>query len=181
MTQTTPPTQTSPPDPDPDFSRVVVDQPIYRFRNMKMCHMMSKDLEALHAMARRIGLKPEWFQNKPGGTPHYDVAMSKRALAITYGAVVVGRREIHEIIKHFKPPPSPAKLRRMAKNRERRRRQKMEKRRREAQERLRISKCCVGNVVPWDCHCTFGPPSCSSCHLKWECEKCGALFEEKPE
>lgn len=48
--------------------------------------MWSEDLDALHAMARRIGMKLAWFQNRPG-FPHYDLVPSKRAAAIRLGAV----------------------------------------------------------------------------------------------
>ena len=69
---------------------------------MIMCHMMSKDLDALHAMADKIGIKRQWFQNKPGGTPHYDICKSKRKLAVQNGAIECGREKIVEIIRHFR-------------------------------------------------------------------------------
>jgi hypothetical protein len=51
------------------------------------------DLAELHEMARRIGLKPAWFQDKPWPRAHYDVTDSKRAEAIAAGAVAIGFRE----------------------------------------------------------------------------------------
>ena len=83
-------------------SPVVVDDAVYPFGRLMMCHMMSKDLEALHAMADRIGIARKWFQNKKGRTPHYDICKSKRALALVFGAVEVDRRGIYEVICHFK-------------------------------------------------------------------------------
>ena len=53
------------------------------------------DIEALHAMARRLDLKPEWFQAKPKH-PHYDLTPSKRAAAIKLGAVPVSSRVLLE-------------------------------------------------------------------------------------
>lgn len=52
------------------------------------CHMWVNpgDEEALHAMARKIGMKREWFQAKPG-FPHYDLIPTKRAKAVAAGAV----------------------------------------------------------------------------------------------
>ena len=49
------------------------------------CHMWSEDLDALHAMAAKIGLKREWFQDK-GRFPHYDLTPNKRAAAVRAGA-----------------------------------------------------------------------------------------------
>lgn len=47
--------------------------------------------EELHAMAKRIGLKREWFQaDRDGG--HYDLTKAKRAQAVRLGALQVGRR-----------------------------------------------------------------------------------------
>ncbi len=50
------------------------------------CHMWSDDPEALHAMAERIGMRREWFQDKPG-FPHYDLLPPLREKAIAMGAV----------------------------------------------------------------------------------------------
>ncbi|MCX7934071.1 MAG: DUF4031 domain-containing protein [Planctomycetota bacterium] len=50
------------------------------------CHMWSDDLEALHLMAARIGLRREWFQNR-AGFPHYDLLPPRRAAALRLGAV----------------------------------------------------------------------------------------------
>jgi hypothetical protein len=57
------------------------------------CHMISdqSDVE-LHDMARRIGLRREWFQNV--GTPHYDLRPSKREQALKAGAQEISDREL---------------------------------------------------------------------------------------
>jgi len=58
------------------------------------CHMATDgDLSELHAMARRLGLKQSWFQDKPV-TPHYDLTPTKRALAIKFGAQAVSTIEL---------------------------------------------------------------------------------------
>ena len=59
-------------------------------------HMIADTLEELHEMADKIGLKREWFQDKPG-FPHYDVQHRKRAQAIELGAQSVTMREIVQI------------------------------------------------------------------------------------
>ena len=64
-----------------------------RFGRMRMCHMIADTDEELHAMADRIGVARRWFQHP--GTPrrHYDIALSKRALAIAAGAVEISMRQ----------------------------------------------------------------------------------------
>ena len=61
---------------------VHVDSPRWRLGRMIMCHMMSDDLEELHAMAERIGVARRHFQGD-----HYDICKAKRALAVKHGAV----------------------------------------------------------------------------------------------
>lgn len=57
---------------------------------MKMCHMIADTLPELHNMARRIGMRREWFQ--PKSFPHYDVAKGRRLLAIRLGTIECDRR-----------------------------------------------------------------------------------------
>ncbi len=60
----------------------------------RWCHMATDGpIEELHAMAERIGLKREWFQD-PNRFPHYDLVVSRRALAVKAGAVEVSGREL---------------------------------------------------------------------------------------
>lgn len=59
------------------------------FRGMRMSHMIADTTEELHAMASAIGLPRVHFQGD-----HYDVAMSKRKLAIDKGAVALTMREL---------------------------------------------------------------------------------------
>lgn len=68
------------------------DNAPYCFRNKPSCHMYADDLEELHKMAIKIGLKKEWFQNHPH-LKHYDLTPSKRELAIKHGAISHDRRE----------------------------------------------------------------------------------------
>lgn len=77
---------------------VFVDQSIYRYRRMIMCHMMADSLGELHAMADRIGVDRRHFQGD-GKYPHYDICKSKRQQATFVGAVEVTAKEM---IKHFR-------------------------------------------------------------------------------
>ena len=64
---------------------VYVDDYRGRLGRMIMCHMMADTVEELHEFAEKLGMKREWFQN--GSAPHYDVSLTRRALAIKLGAV----------------------------------------------------------------------------------------------
>ncbi len=72
---------------------VYVDEPIWPFGRMMMCHMIADNLDALNSMADRIGVERRWFQDKPGH-PHYDICKSKRALAVKLGAVEIESTEL---------------------------------------------------------------------------------------
>ncbi|MBP2232527.1 hypothetical protein J2847_005856 [Azospirillum agricola] len=80
---------------------VYVDKQRNRYRGMVMCHMLADTLEELHAMADRIGMRREWFQGD-ASTPHYDVCLTRRSLAIQYGAVEIGRRETVALIRRLR-------------------------------------------------------------------------------
>ncbi len=67
--------------------------PMGNYRGMKMSHMIGDTDEELHAMADRIGVQRKWFQGD-----HYDIAISKRALAVSFGAVEVTMRELGHIL-----------------------------------------------------------------------------------
>lgn len=73
---------------------VYVDDMRASYGRMKMCHMMADTTEELLAMVDRIGVRRRWIQN--AGTPreHFDIALSKRELAVMHGAVEVTRREL---------------------------------------------------------------------------------------
>lgn len=43
-----------------------------------------------------------WFQNKSGGTPHYDLTPGKRALAIKNGAVALEWGAFQEKLKELR-------------------------------------------------------------------------------
>lgn len=79
---------------------VYVDSERNRFGRMIMCHMFADSLAELHAMAKAIGMERDWFQ--PLSFPHYDVSLSRRAVAVANGAVEVDRRTGCEIRKRVR-------------------------------------------------------------------------------
>jgi hypothetical protein len=79
---------------------VYVDDVEHTFGNMKMCHLWADTLEELLAMVDRIGVQRKWIQGHPtlsfgkhkqASWVHFDIAKSKKALAIQYGAILTDR------------------------------------------------------------------------------------------
>lgn len=74
---------------------VYVGKNEYAYGRMIMSHMSSPDLEELHEMADRLGLKRKWFQNdSKNWHPHYDVSKGFKQRAIEYGAKLVPDKEL---------------------------------------------------------------------------------------
>jgi hypothetical protein len=78
---------------------VYVDTMRAKFGRMVMCHMWADTREELFAMADKIGVSRRWFQRPASaGVPgmdasweHFDISMSKRALAVKAGAIATDR------------------------------------------------------------------------------------------
>lgn len=80
---------------------VYVDTAEHRYGRIIMCHMLADTPAQLHAMADTIGVARRWYQGQ-ASTPHYDIAKSKRALAIAAGAVEVNREKLVGIIRQIR-------------------------------------------------------------------------------
>lgn len=52
-------------------------------------HMMADTLEELHTIARRLAVRPAWFQGD-----HYDIRPSVRELALSMGAIEADSRTL---------------------------------------------------------------------------------------
>jgi Protein of unknown function (DUF4031) len=79
---------------------VYVDNPIWPYRGMLMCHMVADTPEELHAMADRIGMQRKWFQSfAKAKRPHYDISEPKRKLAVRFGAIEVDAGHLVEICR----------------------------------------------------------------------------------
>lgn len=79
---------------------VYVDDVRHRYGNMVMCHLWADTLDELLAMVDRIGVQRKWIQGHPelslpkGRTAswvHFDIALSKKALALQHGAILTDK------------------------------------------------------------------------------------------
>lgn len=77
-----------------------VDDVRHRFGNMVMCHLWADTLDELLTMVDRIGVQRKWIQGHPtlsfgkhrnASWVHFDIALSKKAMAIAAGAVLTDR------------------------------------------------------------------------------------------
>jgi hypothetical protein len=71
------------------------------FRWKVSCHMYADTLHELHRMARAIGMKPSWFQDRPG-FPHYDLVPARRAHAVQLGAIEHTRRQMVDMARAWR-------------------------------------------------------------------------------
>ena len=72
---------------------VYVDDMRAQFGRMVMCHMIADASDELHAMARSIGVRRRWCQHEGTWKEHYDVCLSRRAMAVAAGAVEITWRD----------------------------------------------------------------------------------------
>lgn len=79
---------------------VYVDDVRHNFGNMVMCHLWADTEEELLAMVDTIGVQRKWIQGHPtlsfgkhrnASWVHFDIALSKKALAIKAGAVMTDK------------------------------------------------------------------------------------------
>jgi hypothetical protein len=83
---------------------VYVDRARNGFGRMVMCHMIADTPDELHAMADRIGVDRRWFQDATKASfPHYDIAQSKRELAIAAGAIDCDRATFVAHVRRLRP------------------------------------------------------------------------------
>lgn len=79
---------------------VYVDDMRAPFGRLIMCHMIATDDFELHQMAEVIGVARKWHQAPPKALhSHYDIALSKRRLAVEQGAVQITERQAMAMVK----------------------------------------------------------------------------------
>lgn len=79
---------------------VYVDDVQHAFGRMKMCHLWADTEEELLAMVDLIGVDRKWIQGHPtlsfgkhkeASWVHFDISLSKKALAIQNGAILTDK------------------------------------------------------------------------------------------
>ena len=78
---------------------VYVDDFRAPYGRMRMCHLLADTDQELHAMVDAIGVSRRHHQNGMSGS-HYDIASSKRLLAIAAGAVPITVRQAAMMTKN---------------------------------------------------------------------------------
>ena len=78
---------------------VYVDNMCAGFGRMVMCHMIADTDTELLGMADTIGVARRWHQHPGTHRSHFDVCLSKRALAVTAGATEITMIELGRIIR----------------------------------------------------------------------------------
>lgn len=77
---------------------VYVDDMQAPFGRMRMSHMIADTQEELLGMADRIGVQRKWIQHKGQPKEHFDICLSKRKLAMRYGAQSITGRELAKLV-----------------------------------------------------------------------------------
>lgn len=78
---------------------VYVDNMRAPFGRLVMCHMLADSTDELLAMADRIGVQRKWLQHAGTVREHFDICLSKRALAVAAGAQEIDVRDAARIVR----------------------------------------------------------------------------------
>lgn len=73
---------------------VYVDNFNAPFGRMVMCHMIADSTDELLQMVDKIGVARKWIQDAGTHREHFDICLSKKTLAIEYGAKEINAREL---------------------------------------------------------------------------------------
>lgn len=70
----------------------------------RWCHLFADevDCEELHAFAKRLGMRRDWFQGD-----HYDLTPGKRAMAVRLGARELSRADAVAVWRRQRQGPTP--------------------------------------------------------------------------
>lgn len=68
---------------------VYVDDMMAPYRGMLMCHLVADTTEELLAVVDKIGVQRKWIQNPRTQKEHFDIASSKRTLALKLGVIPI--------------------------------------------------------------------------------------------
>lgn len=89
---------------------VYVDGMQAKFGRMIMCHMVADSTEELLEMVDKIGVQRKWIQYAGTGREHFDISLSKKALAIRHGAIEASWHKAAELFQREAIPAKRALL-----------------------------------------------------------------------
>jgi len=72
---------------------VYVDNFNAKYRGMIMCHVIADSTEELLDMMDKIGVQRKWIQDAGTYSEHFDICLSKKAIAVKPGAIEIGFRD----------------------------------------------------------------------------------------
>lgn len=72
----------------------------YGWRHGRSCHLIADSVDELMEFAVGMGLRPEWFQAK--STPHFDLTVDGRKLAVAHGAIEIDQRQLIAKIRELR-------------------------------------------------------------------------------
>lgn len=78
---------------------VYVDDMRAPYGRLIMCHMVADTEEELLAMADKIGVARRWHQYPGADKSHFDICLSKRAMAVSAGAIEIEGRQTVELVR----------------------------------------------------------------------------------
>ena len=78
---------------------VYVDDMRAPFGRMIMCHMIADTTAELLYMADRIGIARRWLQDAGTWKEHFDISLSKRALALAADAESITMRQLSKKLR----------------------------------------------------------------------------------
>lgn len=86
---------------------VYVDDMEAPFGRMLMCHMIADSTEELLAMADKIDVARKWIQQPGTAGEHFDIAKSKKALAVEHGAKAITWYQLGRMVVNRKSADEP--------------------------------------------------------------------------
>lgn len=78
---------------------VYVDNMRAPYGRLTLCHMLADSDDELKAMAEKIGVALRWHQHPGKAQSHFDICLTKRALAVANGAQEITMREAALLIR----------------------------------------------------------------------------------
>ena len=73
---------------------VYIDNYEAPFQNMIMCHLIADSNQELLEFVDKINVNRKWIQHVGKYSEHFDICLSKKKLAIRFGAIEISPKEL---------------------------------------------------------------------------------------